>query len=1058
MATLRPTASNLSMSVSDPFLKRPLLTLVISVLIVLAGLVSLRGLQVENLPPIAPSKVTVRATYPGAGAEVVEQGVTTLLERQLNSLERLDSLRSSSSANGASVELTFSEGSGELNQINVQNEASLVTRQLPQPVIRQGLQVRRTSTDLLMVLSFSEDGQNYSQQFISSWVDRHLRDALLRLPGIGEVTLTGSSNLAYRLWLDPNKLDRFKLTINDVSAALQRENVLAALGQVGDAPSPTSQQYSLPLRMEGRLRSKKELEQLIVAPLGGGNSVQLGDLGRVSLGEESYSTTANNLKGQPAVALSIYQRDGSNALELSRQVEKLLEHTRPDFPPGLTVQTIVDVADNVRESIHQALDALRDAVLLVFAVLLLGLGNWRLALISASAVPVSLLGSFTLLRAFDGSINTLTLFGLVLATGLVVDDAIVVSEDIGRRIELGETPGNAARHAMEELGGAVIATSLVLVVVFLPVLLMPGSVGRLYQPIAVVIGSSILLSMVNALSFTPVAATVLLGRKPGSEPRQLAKLQRFLKRTEGWLIALQHPYQRALEGVLGQRRLVVIGLLVGLLVTGFGLRSLPTGFIPQEDDGQIRGVLVLPEGASLVRTQLAMERIRKVVAKEPLIRTGNFYPGRSFGDSAPNKGVFFLRLQPLEKRGNGRSNSTSAVMDKLNPQLRKALRGAGKVNLSQPPPVRGFGSEGGLELELLDVSAGGLSLGQFAEQAQDFIQQAEATGQFERVSTRFNADAPALQLIPDRQRMAAVGVNLDQVVSVLGDSFGSSYVNDTFEDERVRRIVVQLEGQARSRPEDVLRLNVRNNKGDLIPLANLLRLERGYGPTSINHSEQNRAIAIQALPKAGISSGQAIATLEGVQATRNSPVTELNFSGLTREERKAAGSTWLLFGLGLAVVYLLLAALYESAVDPLVILVTVPLGMLGVVIGLASRGLFLDVYGQVGVLVLVSLAAKNGILIVEFANQRVKEGQPVSTAIREAANLRLRPILLTAVASLAGFLPLVLAQGAGAASRISIGTVVFSGLLVSTALSLFVLPVIYELVKSWETGDHRKAH
>jgi multidrug efflux pump subunit AcrB len=582
-------------------------------------------------------------------------------------------------------------------------------------------------------------------------------------------------------------------------------------------------------------------------------------------------------------------------------------------------------------------------------------------------------------------------------------------------------------------------------------------VGKLYQPIAVVIGSTILLSTVNALSFTPVGASLLLGRalSQGGSANPGA-LGRLLKRAEQWLINLQHPYLALLERAMAQRRLVLLALLVGLVVTALGLRSLPTAFIPQEDDGQIRGVLVLPEGASLARTERSMERIRAVVAKDPLIRTGNFYSGRSFGDSAPNKGVFFLRLKALNERGSDSKNSTAAVLERLELPLRKALKGEGRVNLSQPPPVRGFGSEGGLELELLDVSGGDLSLGDFAEQAQEFIRSAEATGQFVRVSTRFSADAPALRLIPDRERMAAVGVSLNDLVDVIGPSFGSSYVNDTFGDQRVRRIVVQLEGKDRSTPQDVLRLNVRNDKGDLIPLTNVLRLEPGYGPTSIQHSEQSRAITIQALPKPGVSSGRAIATLEKVQELRNSPVTELNFTGLSREERLAGGSIWTLFGLGLAVVYLVLAALYESAIDPLVILITVPLGLLGVVLGLASRGLFLDVYGQVGVLVLISLAAKNGILIVEFANKRVKEGLAVSAAIREAAGLRLRPILLTGISSLAGFVPLVLARGAGAASRISIGTVVFSGLLVSTSLSLFVLPVVYEVVKAWETGDRRK--
>ena len=691
-------------------------------------------------------------------------------------------------------------------------------------------------------------------------------------------------------------------------------------------------------------------------------------------------------------------------------------------------------------------------VLLVFAVLLLGLGNWRLALITAVAIPVALVGSFTLLKLSGGTLNAFTLFGLVLATGVVVDDAIVVSEDIGRRISGGAKPFRAAREAMDELSGAVIATSLVLIVVFLPVLVMPGSLGRLYQPLAVVISSTILFSTINALSFTPVASAVLLGKSFRPAPKQVERLRRGLARSSQWLDALQQPYQRLLERALRRRRLVLSLLGAGLLITAIGLRALPTGFVPQEDGGQIRGVVVLPEGASLERTQSAMQRVQQAVATEPLVRYGNFYAGRSFGDSAPNKGIFFLRLKPLQQR----STSTSEVVERLNPALQRAMAGDGRVILSQPQPVRGFGSEGGISLNLLDVSGGRLSLQQFGDEADDFIAAAKASGRFERVGTRFSANAPSLEVIPDRQQLAAVGVSLEEVVAVIGDSFGSTYVNDTFSDARVRRVIVQLQGSDRSSPGDVLRLLVRNRDGRLIPLSNLVRLEPTTGPTSINHSELSRAISIRAKPKRGISSGQAMATLERVQQQRNTPTTELQFTGLSLEEQRAGGGTWKLFGLGLLVVYLLLAALYESAIDPVIILITVPLALLGVVLGLAARGLFLDVYGQVGILVLISLAAKNGILIVEFANQRVKRGIAVSAAIREAASLRLRPILLTGVSSLAGFLPLVLASGAGAARSISIGTVAFSGLLASTALSLLVLPVVYEIVKTWEQKRTQK--
>ncbi len=1033
------------MSVSDPFLRRPVLTLVVSLLIVMAGLLSLPGLQVENLPPIAPVRVNVRASYPGGGALAVEQGVTTPLERQLNGLERLESIRSTSSANGSSITLTFEGGNPELNQINAQNEAVLVNRRLPPEVARLGVQVRRSSDDLLMVVSFSTPKGMYSDAFLSGWLDQRLRDELQRVPGVGNVAVAGGSELAFRVWLDPVALEQRNLTITDIEDALEEQNVLAALGQVGDAPSPPGQEITLPLEMEGRLRSASELEGLVISRAGNGGVVQLKDVGRVVLDEESFESTAMNLAGQPTLAVLIFQRDGSNALEVSKAVNAALTRLEPEFPLGVELQRIVDVADSVRESIQLTWRSLRDAVLLVLLVLLMALGNSRLAAITAVAVPVALVGSFTVLRLTDSSINTLSLFGMVLATGLVVDDAIVVSEDIGRRLEAGEPPGRAAYNAMQELGSAVIATSLVLVVVFLPVLAMPGSVGRLYQPIAITISATILFSTINALTFTPVASSWLL-QHGWKEPRWM---RRLLDRPQRWIHRLGEQYGRSLDRSFRWRRRILLGLLGGLVLAGWGLGQLPTAFVPQEDDSQIRGVVVLPGGASIQRTEAVMEQVREQVAREPLVRVGNFYSGRSFGDSAPNRGIFFLRLKPLEQRGSRAEDSNTAVAERLSKQLRSKISEA-TVLVSVPPVVRGFSSEGGLELELLDLSGGRLSLSDFEKATRDFIAAATATGDFERVSTRFSADSPQLRLEPNRLRMASLGVDLDTVVDTLGASFGSSYVNDTFEGERVRRVVVQLDGAHRRTAEDVLALQVRSREGDLIPLRELMTLRQDSGPTVINHSRLVRAITVRALPRAGLSTGQAIQRLEEVKQELANPVIALEWVGLAKEERQAGGRTWQLFALGMAVVFLVLAGLYESFLDPLIILITVPLALLGALLGLASRGLFLDIYAQVGMLVLVSLAAKNGILIVEFANQRLKEGLGLREAVEEAAISRLRPILLTALSSLAGFLPLLLATGAGAASRISIGTVVFFGLLVSTGLTLFVVPVVYLEIKLLE--------
>jgi hydrophobe/amphiphile efflux-1 (HAE1) family protein len=746
------------------------------------------------------------------------------------------------------------------------------------------------------------------------------------------------------------------------------------------------------------------------------------------------------------VALVVYQRDGSNAISVSEAVNQAIDELSPKFPPGIELQLITDEADYVRGSIHGTVDSLRDAVVLVFVVLLLGLGNSRLALITASAVPVALIGALSLLKLTGQSINTLTLFGMVLATGLVVDDAIVVSEDIGRRLERGTPPLQAAREAMAELSGAVIATSLVLVVVFIPVLGLTGSLGRLYAPIAITISASILFSTLNALSFTPVASSRLL-RQNQTEPNWLL---RWIDPSRRALEALEQPYGRWLDRVMHQRRRVVLLLLAGLVLTGIVLQTRPTSFIPQEDTGQLRGVVILADGLGIQETQAVLDQVRQTVASEPLITRANFNAGRSFGDSSPNKGTFFLRLAPIETR-RGAESSTAAVGKRLNAKLRRSVRGA-VVQLSEAPSVRGFSSEGGLELELLDTSNGQMNLEGFEAEARAFIRAATATGQFERVSTRFTAGAPQILLVPNRLQMASLGVDLSTVIDTLGASFGSDYVNDSFESGQVRKVIVQLDGAGRRDGADVLDLTVKNRDGLLIPLAELVQVERGSGPTTINHTRLDRSISIRAIPKPGLSSGQAIALLEQVQRQTGNGNTEISWAGLAREEAKASGGNLRVFGLAIVVMVLVLAALYDNFLDPFVILVTVPLALLGAGLGLAARGLPLDVYGQMGLLVLVSLAAKNGILIVEFANQRLKEGLALDLAIREASIARLRPILLTAFSSLAGFVPLLFASGFGSGSRVSIGTVVFFGLLVSTVLSLFVVPVVYRIVKGWELG------
>ncbi len=1035
-------------SISQPFLRRPVFTIVCSLLVLLAGVVSLVGLGLEDLPQLAPTRVSVSASFPAAGPEVVEQSVTAVLENQLSDLDGLESMTSNSRQGGASLSLRFEAGDPELNAIKVQNEVNLASRRLPQAVTRQGLNVNRSTNDLLLILGFSAPPGLYEPIFIGGWLDQRLSEGLRTTPGVGDIRVFGSSELAYRLWLDPNRLEQFNLSTNDITNALAEQNVLAAVGNLGEAPAPAGQLFSLPVDAEGRLRSQADFEDMAVKRTDNGGLVRLKDVGRVELGQRSYGSSALNLQGESSVAVGIFQRDGSNALEVSRAVRERLKSLESSFPPGLDVQVIVDVAETVQANLDRTRATLRDAVLLVLLVLVLFLGRWRLALIPGLAVPVALIGSLVVVRLSGSNLNSLILFGLVLATGIVVDDAIVVSEDIAGRIERGEEPQGAAEDAMAELAGAVLATSLVLAAVFLPVLLIPGSIGRLYQPIALAISGAILFSTFNALTFTPMACARVLGQGDGRLPRPLRLISR---RLQSGMARLQGLYARMLAVWLARGRTVIALVLAGLMLTGIGLATIPTSFIPNEDQGQVRGYFTLPEGASLERTEAVMERIREVVAEEPLIRSGNFYAGSSFGQSGEDTGSFYLRLTPMKER-LGRQNSSEAVKQRLNSELRRRITDA-QVIVTTPPTVRGFSSESGLQMELLDRSSGQLSLQDFETQAQQFILTAQNSGQFQRVSTRFDASSPRWRLELDRSQMAALDLPVGPTLRDIGTAIGGRFIDDTFAGGEIRSIYLQLEGTDRSTPGDLTSLMVRNRSGDLVSVANVARLKRDSGANRITHYNQNRSISITAVTADGISSGQAIDLLQSISDQTGGNNLGLAFTGLAREETRAESVSWVLLGLGVTVVYLLLAGLYESFVDPLIILLTVPMALLGALIGLKLRGLTLDVFAQMGLLVLVSLAAKNGILIVEFANQRLKQGVALTDAIEEAALNRMRPILLTAVTSLAGFLPLLLATGTGSASRISIGTVVFSGLLVSTLLSLFIVPATYLLFKRWRGVD-----
>jgi hydrophobic/amphiphilic exporter-1 (mainly G- bacteria), HAE1 family len=1119
------------MSPSNNFITRPVLTTVCSLLIVIVGLISIPVLPVENLPDIAPPTVTVRAVYPGADAVSVEEGVTSVLEQQINGVQNMEFITSNSSADGvSSITVSFASGTdGDINQVNVQNSVSLAEPRLPQEVRQTGVSVEKASNSILLVYNFtSEDPQNpYSVEFLSGLLDQNLTDPIRRVKGVGSLTYFGNRQLAYRIWLDPTRLTAVGLTAVDVRAALQSQNRLVPAGQVGGEPSPEGQPYTFTVQLQGRLRSLEEFENLILRRMGDGSLVRLRDVGRVSLGGETFNVSATDINGVPSVGMAIYQLSGSNAVEVSAGVEEVVEAFRATLPPGVKAEKIYDTTDFINASIRGVTNALRDAVVLVVLVLFLFLQDWKSTLVPGIAIPVALIGTFAGVLVTGFSLNQLTLFGLVLATGLVVDDAITVIEDTSTKRQGGMGAIAAAMATMDELFSAVIATSLVLFAVFVPVLFFPGATGTIYKQFAATIIFSVAISTFNALSFSPMLSGLLLGLDTPTPTRRtyaigggfvgfvygllsagggvvtvlLATLAGLLvgfalQRVTGLPLRLpvtiagaaaglalggvpnllpvliftaiglllgffinpifatfnrfyarvESGYRGLLGWVLDHRR-VVLGVLVGgIALTAVAFNAMPSGFVPTEDQGYAIGFVQAPDGVSLEQTEQVNRQVGGILRSEQVngVQSAALFSGASLQGNAPNRGIFFLGTENWDQRQSP-ERSVGAIVQRLNAKL-QAVQGA-RVFVVEPPAVPGYGTGDGFELQLLDQSGGAFSLPELAEQANTLIRNATQTGVFSRVFTQFSPESPQLEVLVDRDRMAALGVDYGEAMSTFSIYFGGSYVNDTFVEGQARRIYVQADAAYRSRPESLTELFVRNSSGQPVPLAQFFTVRPTTGPSVIARFNLFRAVQVEGNAAAGRSSGDAINAIRSQVEQLDVQGLGYDWTGISREEVKAGALAIVIFALGILVVFLVLSAQYESYTDPLIILMTVPTAMLGALAFLAIRGEVLNVYAQVGLVMLIGLAAKNGILIVDLANQRMAEGATAVVAAREAAQSRLRPILMTAISSLFGFLPLVLASGAGARSQSSLGTVVFGGLLVATVLSLLVVPVFYVVMK-----------
>ena len=870
---------------------------------------------------------------------------------------------------------------------------------------------------------------------MSNYLDTNVRDALKRVKGVADVFIFGERRYAMRLWLDPVRVAGRGLTASDVVAALREQNVQVAAGQVGQQPAPAGQAFQISVRAVGRLSEPAEFENVIVKSSADGITVRLKDIGRAELGAEDYASDLQ-FNGQDAVGIALTQLSTANALEVDRAAVAELDRLSRSFPPGMKYRLAFDTTYVVSESIRDVIFTLAAAIALVILVIFVFLEDWRSTLIPAATIPVSLVGTFAFVKLLGFSINTLTLFGITLATGLVVDDAIVVIENIARHIAEGQRDARlAASAAMKEVTGAVIATSLVLIAVFVPVAFFPGTTGILFRQFALTIAFSIAISAFNALTLTPALSAILLGRTHGEKGWFFTGVDRTIQRaTDG--------YRRGLRAALGRRPLAVGLFLGGLVLSVLIYRTVPRSFVPDEDQGWGMVLVQSPQGASLEYTKKAGRQVQEVLGKTPEIDTIFAVSGFSFAGTAPNRGMVFFGLKPYSER-RGDEHSAEAVIGRL----RGAFGGITEAMVIPflPPAVEGLGTFGGFQYVVQDRS--GHTLEELAQVTQGVVQEGNSGKDLASLFTSYTANDPQFVVTLDREKAKALHVPLQQITDTLQTYMGSAYVNDFDFNNRSYRVYVQADRQFRSGPQDMRQFYVRADTGTMIPLDNLVRVVQATTPSVINHYNLFRSADINGSAAPGRSSGDAIAAMEALSARVLPQGFGYEWTGISLEELQSAGTSAVLFGLGTLVIYLTLAAQYESFVLPFIVLLAVPMALLGALAAQWLRGLQNDVYCQIGLVMLVGLASKNAILIVEFAEQLRERGLSIVDAAVEAARIRLRPILMTSFAFILGVVPLVLASGAGQAGRHSVGTTVFGGMLASTVLNLFFIPVLYLLIE-----------
>jgi multidrug efflux pump len=1053
-------------NIAQFFVDRPIMAAVLSLLFVICGSIAVFKLPISEYPEVVPPTVVVHASYPGANPKVIAETVATPLEEQINGVEGMLYSSSQATSDGAvTLTVTFALGT-DLNtaQVDVQNRVAQALPKLPEEVQRLGVTTQKSSPDLTMVVHLTSPDQRYDMLYLSNYARLHVKDVLGRLDGVGDVQIFGAGEYSMRVWLDPQKLAVRGLTTGDVIDAIREQNVQVAAGALNAPPGPTNSAFQLNINTRGRLINEEDFRNIIVRTDANGGVTHLRDIAKVDLGADTYALRSL-LDNKPAVALPIFARPGSNAIQISDEVRATMAQLKKEFPQGVDYSIVYDPTVFVRGSIEAVVHTLLEAILLVVLVVILFLQTWRASIIPLVAVPVSLIGTFAVMYLIGFSLNALSLFGMVLAIGIVVDDAIVVVENVERHIELGQSPKEATRKAMHEVTGPIVATALVLCAVFIPTAFISGLTGQFYRQFALTIAISTVISAFNSLTLSPALAAILL--KGHDAPKD--RLTRGIDRAFGWLFRpFNRMFHRGSERYVGGvKRLlgkgsIALVLYAGLIgLTWLGFSHVPTGFVPGQDKQYLVSFAQLPDAASLDRSEDVIRRMSEIALKQPGVEHAVAFPGLSINGftNSTNAGIVFVTLKPFEERRDA-SLSAGAIAAALN-QKYAAIQDA-YIAVFPPPPVMGLGTIGGFRLQIEDRGDRGFD--ELYKQSQGLIAASQKVPALAGLFSSFQVNVPQVDADVNREKAKAEGINLADVYQTMQAYLGSLYVNDFNRFGRTYQVNVSADPAFRHSPQDILQLKTRNAQGQMVPLGSFVTVQQGAGPDRVQHYNGYPTAEINGGPAPGFSSGQAQAAMEKLAKDNLPNGFSYEWTELTYQQILAGNTAILVFPLCVLLVFLVLSSLYESWSLPLAVILIVPMVLLSAIAGVWLSGGDNNIFTQIGLIVLVGLACKNAILIVEFARERQHEGMSRHEAVLEAARLRLRPILMTSFAFIMGVVPLVTSHGAGAEMRHAMGVAVFSGMLGVTLFGLVYTPLFYVLIRALverreaRAREHAAAH